>query len=258
MTWQWGISAGLPEQFEALPETLPRPFSRLEVPGEALDSAAGCDRLHRFSSAGITISGCDFLPPELARLIPEEPRQIQSEFDVQFRARCRRAAGLGITEFSLAFDLSRAAADDEFGRQLTTLLRRCAGVLEEFKLRLLLPCRIPGAPGAAPVVRQLDFVRKLGYSGFGIVVELHPHEPHPAGEPDGALRALAFADDHRRIRFEPENGNQLTTAVLDRCRRSFSPAPATGRTLFLSPGHGAVDDATLIHFSRLAIDRSKE
>ena len=166
----FAVEPGSEAGFEQLPDPLPVPFERIELPGELLDVASIRKRLLK-PVRGLSFGIADVVSPELARRVAEADLPVRLEFQQLFRERCRRASELRASELTADFDFTRAAAEPEYRERLRLLLRGCYGILEEFHMTLRFPVRIDFAAGedaappcggrvqapAAPVpVRQAD------------------------------------------------------------------------------------------------------
>ena len=192
----FAVEPGSETAFEQLPDSLPAPFERIELPGELPDVAAIRNGLFK-PVRGHSLGVADVVAPELARRVAEADLPVRLEFMRLFRERCRRASELRVSELTADFDFSRAVAEPEYGRRLRSLLRGCYGILEEFRMTLRFPVRIDFAAGedAARYVRQL---RDLLYPRLGLALEVDLEEPFPEGS--RLPEALRFHSSYWRLR----------------------------------------------------------
>ena len=142
----FAVEPGSEAGFEQLPDPLPVPFERIELPGELLDVASIRKRLLK-PVRGLSFGIADVVSPELARRVAEADLPVRLEFQQLFRERCRRASELRASELTADFDFTRAAAEPEYRERLRLLLRGCYGILEEFHMTLRFPVRIDFAAG---------------------------------------------------------------------------------------------------------------
>lgn len=191
----FAVEPGSEAGFEQLPDPLPVPFERIELPGELLDVASIRKRLLK-PVRGLSFGIADVVSPELARRVAEADLPVRLEFQQLFRERCRRASELRASELTADFDFTRAAAESEYRERLRLLLRGCYGILEEFHMTLRFPVRIDFAAGedGAQYVRLL---RELLYPHLELALEIDPAEP-PEGK--SLPETLHFHSSYWRLR----------------------------------------------------------
>lgn len=241
MSVKFGLSIVSQEQLLSLPAKLPEHLRSIEFPGDLLDSGSACQKLASLVKNGVSLSGRDFIAPEIAGLIPEENCKLRSELECHFAERCRMAADAGVKSFSIAFDIFQAMAVPEYSTKLAIFLKRCAGVISRFKLNMRFVCRIPGGSNFERWEDILTFRRKLMIPDVDVLLELHPHEPNASDVVGSALRTFRFNDDMRRICYDSGMGNTLTPEALKRCSASFARDLDREITIFLAPGSGKFD-----------------
>lgn len=241
MSCRFGISAAHPEQFLALPSKLPGRLAAIEFPGDMLESAAGFQKLSQLSKNGVFLCGRDFISPEIAALIPEENCKLRSELENHFQQRCAKAAELGVESFSVAFDIFQAVTSPVYRDKLGAFLRRCAGVIHDFRQTLYLVCRVPGGGSFDRWEDILMFRRELLCPGIEMMLELHPHEPGASEAIAAALKCFRFHDGRRRICYDSSVGNTLTGAALKRCSESCARELEQETVIFFYSGSGKID-----------------
>ena len=251
MSILFGISAVLPEQFQALPAKLPDHLRMAEFPGDVLDTAGGIRKLASLAKSGVQLCGRDLIPSDIAGLIPGENAKIRAELEAHFFRRCELAAGAGVKEFSVAFDLFQAAEDPRAREQLAKFLRRCGGVIHGFGQTMRLECRIPcGSRQAWEEI--LAFRNSLLLPGIELLPELHPHEPNAPEIIGSALKSFRFHDEFRRICYDSASGNVLTPGALKRCSATFFRGEEHEMRLFFAPGSVKFDAFLLSGLDDLA------
>ena len=251
MSILFGISLVLPEQLQALPAKLPDHLQMAEFPGDALDAAGGGRKLASLAKSGVQLFGRDFIPPDIAGLIPGENAKIRAELEAHFFRRCESAAEAGVKEFSVAFDLLQAVEDPRFREQLAVFLRRCGGVIHSFDQTMRLVCRIPC--GSRPVWEDiLAFRNSLLLPGIDLLLELHPHEPNAPEIMNAALKSFRFHDEFRRVCYDSASGNVLTSGALKRCSATFFRGGEHEMRLFFAPGGTRFDSFLLSGLENLA------
>lgn len=241
MSCRFGISAVSPEQLLALPARLPRRLAAVEFPGDMLESAAGFQKLSQLARNGALLCGRDFISPEIAALIPEENCKLRSELENHFFQRCAKAAELGVSDFSVAFDIFQAVNSPGYREKLGRFLRRCAGVIHNFGQTLYLVCRVPGGGTFDRWEELLKFRNELLSPGIELMVELHPHEPGASEAIAAALKSFRFHDFRRRICYDSGVGNTLTGAALKLCSESFARELDPEIVIFFYAGSGKID-----------------
>ena len=140
----WGLGIAGEEQFSHLPSALPEEFSFLEIPGDMLESPGIRNELKNYLSKfrkALVIR--DILPAHLISAAPLLPLHLKIEFDQKFRSRCETASRFGCHFISAEFNFTRAFSETIYRKHLLNLLRSISGILEEFKLKMLLPVRFP-------------------------------------------------------------------------------------------------------------------
>lgn len=245
MSVRYGISAASAEQLLSLPARVPECLKCVEFPGDVLDSSGGCHKLASLARNGAVLFGRDFITPEIAGLIPEENCKLRSELEFHFTERCRKAAGVGMRVFSVAFDIFQAMNTPEYKEKLAVFLKRCAGVIAGMGLNMRLVCRIPGGGNFDRWEELLAFRQSLMLPGLDLLLELHPHEPNASEIMNSALHTFRFNDDLRRICYDSGSGNILTAGALKRCSESRARDLDREITILLSPGSGKFDSIRL-------------
>ena len=147
----------------------------LLLESSVLDSPENCDRILRSIADNTFIVIQDLVSPTITRFIPLEDEKIRIGFQTCFAERSKKAAELGITEFSLSFDLERAAEDAEFCDALKVVLQSVAGILSQFRMRLLLTAHLP-SDGAADGAWLAQFRQDLLLPNVGFLLELHDND----------------------------------------------------------------------------------
>ncbi|MDD3886490.1 MAG: hypothetical protein PHI35_06445 [Victivallaceae bacterium] len=197
-----------------LPDNCPAALRQIEVGGDALSDIASRRKLRHYADRGCFIAVRDLVEPHLARLIPTENAAMRHEFAGLLRDRCAIANKLGATEVGVAFDLARIDAEPEYRRVLLTFLRSCYGVLDEFKLRLLLSGSFPfAAPTGGTLL--LELLRDAMYPQLGVMLEVRTDqvEQSRAGWADD-LRPMRFFSDRWRLRPDwASRGGRCAMAV---------------------------------------------
>ena len=251
MNISFGISLVLPEQLQTLPAKLPDHLRAVEFPGDVLDAAGGSRKLASLLKNGVQLCGRDFIPSDIAGLIPGENAKIRAELEAHFHRRCALAAEAGVKEFSVAFDLLQAVDDPRSREQLALFLRRCGGVIHSFGQTMRLECRIPcGSRQAWEDI--LAFRNGLLLPGIDLLLELHPHEPNAPEIIGSALKSFRFHDEFRRICYDSSSGNVLTSGALKRCSATFFRGAEHEMRLFFAPGSAKFDAFLLSGLENLA------
>ena len=251
MSILFGISLVLPEQLQALPAKLPGHLQAVEFPGDVLDAPGGSRKLFSLGKSGVRLCGRDFIPPDIAGLIPGENAKIRAELEAHFFRRCEAAEEAGVKDISVAFDLLQAVEDPRFREQLAVFLRRCGGVVHAFGQTMRLVCRIPC--GSRPVWEEiLAFRNSLLLPGIDLLLELHPHEPNALETMNAALKSFRFHDGSRRICYDSASGNVLTSGALKRCSATFFRGGEHEMRLFFAPGSAKFDAFLLSGLENLA------
>ena len=159
----------------------------------ALDSAAACDRSREFIQAGIPVIIRDLAAPVTVRSIPEDSMKQQANFQRFLQERCKMISALGIGEFSLSFNLERAAENAVFCHALRRFLGSLWGILEQYRLRLLLTAHLP-SESSADAVWLAQFRQDLLYPHVGFLLELDGIEEVPSALKFYADRLLILND----------------------------------------------------------------
>ena len=152
-----------------------------------LASPADRDRIRQAVAEDKVVVIRDLAAPTMTRLIPQESEKIRLGFQTFLAERCEAVAALGISEFSLSFDLERAAEDAEFCKELKQILQSISGILMQFGLRLLLTAHLP-SEGAADGRWLAQFRQDLLLPEVGFLLELHEDD-------DSLLEPLKFYAD---------------------------------------------------------------
>lgn len=242
---RYGLSAVSPEQFASLPAKLPAALNAVEFPGEILSSAAGMQKLESLRKSGTFLAGRDFITPDLAASIPETNCRLRSELENHFQQWCEKAASVGVSRFSVAFDLFQAVASETYREQLGRFLRRCAGVIHPLKQTLLLVCRIPGGGSFEEWENILKFRQELLCPNIEFLLELHPHEPNAPEIFEQALKTFRLHDMFRRVCYDSSVGNTMTSKALKRCSDTAARDLNLDTVIFLNPGTEKFDSFQL-------------
>jgi len=249
----FGLSLREEPQLSAVLAHLPGFCRMLEVPGSVLDSAQLRRRVADKCGASALEWGVrDLLDAGLARRLAEEGESLRFEALRKFESRARAALACGASWASFDLDAGRAVVDAEYGRKALFLMRQLGGILEKLKhdWSLYIPVRIPAPGEAAEPTRLLKFFHELPLPQFGLVFELHPHEPGALAW-DG-MEKLRFHARLWRICFDPTSGNKLAPAALSRFLADDGLAPEPLRILFSPEGASAADDYTMTQLSETA------
>ena len=244
-TVRYGLSAFSPEQFASLPSKLPPVLNAVEFPGEILSSASGIQKLENLKKNGTLLVGRDFITPDLAASIPETNCRLRSELEYHFQEWCEKAASVGVTCFSVAFDLFHAVSSDTYREQLGRFLRRCGGVIHPLKQKMLLVCRIPGGGTFEEWEDILKFRQELLCPGIDFLLELHPHEPNAPEIFEKALKTFRLHDTFRRICYDSSVGNSMTAGALKCCSDTAARDLKLDTVIFLNPGTEKFDSSQL-------------
>lgn len=249
----FGLSLREEEHCSALLAHLPGFCRLLEVPGSALDSLQLRRGIaDRCGALGAAWGVRDLIDAGLAQRLAEEGESLRFEALRKFESRVRSALAGGAAWASLDLDAGHAVVDAEYGRKALALIRQLGGILERFKhdWQLYIPVRIPAPGEAAEPSRLLKFFHELALPQFGLVFELHPHEPGALAW-DG-MEKLRFAARFWRICFDPTSGNKLAPAALSRFLADDGLAPEPLKILFSPEGASAADDYTMTQLSETA------
>ena len=232
----------------------PPEFCRLlEFPGSALDSLQLRRAIADLRSArGVQWGVRDLIDPELARRLAEEGESLRFEALRKFESRARSALAAGAAWASLDLDAGRAVVDAAYGREVVALVCQLGGIMERLRhdWPLYVALRVPAPGEAADPERLLRFAHALPLAQFGLVFELHPHEPGALAW-DG-MEKLRFAARFWRICFSPASGNKLAPAALSRFLDAGDLAPEPMKILFSPEGASALDDYVLEQLTETA------
>lgn len=233
----FGLGIANEKNFPLLPQVLPESIGFLEIPGDLLELPSAVQKLKKLSRRQHTaIVVRHLIPGYLAEAVPESPLRLKNEFDNKFRARCKAASELGCRVVSIDFDIPRALADAAYNVQLVQLLLSLAGTLEELKLimafPLRLPCSIPGTAAAS----FLAFKHRLFYPGFRYRIDFRYEEQGAFGMLENDLKTLFFDRNFWSLSYQPEAETVLSAEILERLRPAWKPNGRTPVFVCIEPG----------------------
>jgi len=240
----WGLSLRTLEQLAGLPSRLPERLRLLEVPGEVLEDRALCRKLEDFRSSGIVFVIRELMDGKLADMISNETLSGRIDFDRRLRARCEIMGDLGI-------DLAETGLDpfsmmEEQGRGALAMLKSLFDLCDGKDVKLLLPCRVPAAPGNDfPMERLAAFRRGLLSPGIRYLVDYHIHEPGALELPPGVLSPLGLDTALFRIAYRPDLGNKLEPSALRRALEILAVRTPEPLPVLLAPGAVPVEEDAL-------------
>lgn len=220
-------------QLDLFRETATKIFDSLEISGDLLAEMEAVPK-------DICIySVRDLISPVLARLITFENLSMQIKFGQLLRNQIKLAVDCGATAGSIDFDLPEIIGDAEKEKKFSLLLKGLSGIAANFKFKLLLQLRIPGA--ASIDTRQLlRFKQNLLYPGFGYIFDFHPHEPG-AFDFENEVGNLPFDTGSWRLSFELDKGNIPTHALMEKLIAMTDHSLLPSGDFFISPGKAELD-----------------
>ena len=248
---RYGLSAFSQEQFASLPSQLPEMLKAVEFPGEILSSESGIQKLESLKKNGVLLVGRDFISPDWAASIPDMNCRLRFELEMHLQELCEKAASIGVSCFSVAFDLFHAVSSEIYREQLSRFLRRCAGVIHPLKQKMLLVCRIPGGGTFEEWESILKFRQELLCPGIDFLLELHPHEPNAPEIFAKALRTFRLHDTFRRICYDSSVGNSMTAGALKCCSDTAARDLKLDTVIFLNPGTKKFDSCQLTELEKV-------
>lgn len=228
----YGLSCRQTLQLEKLAAYCP--FDGIEFPGEVLECRPIMNKL---AKSGKTLVVRELCATSLAHALPEAGSGIYRDFNRLFYERVKLSATYGIKQVGINFDFHQALANPEYEKKLRKILLNCFGILDKFRITLLLNCRIPGTSA----VSLLEFKHRLLYSGVELLLHFHPHEPEAVESLHAVMPSLFLYRSNWRITFYPEHGNYINHEVLNLIRKEAKP----GASLWLSPGNRIHEDEYL-------------
>ena len=213
----FGLSVPDADALFLLPEELPAAVAFGEISGEMLEASSRLAALRRtFVKHDRALIVRDIMPPKLVGVVPASSLRLRMEFDAGFRARCRAAFALGCRVVSAEFDFDRALADAAYEAELVKVLHSMAGTLEEFKLLMTFPLRLPAE--AERVSAFLAFKHRLFYPGFRYLLDFRFEEPEAFEALDRVLPVLTFDRSFWRLPYLPDTESPLTADILEKMR----------------------------------------
>lgn len=215
----WGLGIAGEEQFSLLPSVLPEEFSFLEIPGDMLESPGIRKELKIYLSKfrkALVIR--DILPVHLVSAAPLLPLHLKIEFDQKFRSRCETASRFGCHFISAEFNFVRAFSETIYRKQLLNLLRSISGILEEFKLKMLLPVHFPADGCAESFAEFVKLKKELFYPGFHFLLNCRYHEDEFDDMLEKVVSELSLDRRFWRLSCMPEPGTGLDVDVLEKLR----------------------------------------
>ena len=255
----FGLGIAREEQFSLLPSEIPEEFSFLEIPGGLLDQTAVVSRLKQLSvkqQKALVIR--DLMPPYLVDGAITSALRLKIEFDNEFRRRCQLASSLGCRVVSMNFHIERALNEADFNERLVRMLLSMAGTLEEMKLLLALPCRVPNVLGAAAPSAFLAFKHRLFYPGFRYRTDFHFEDPHAFEQLAAGQDFLKFERNFWRISYLPQMDSELDAAVLESLRPYWNPQGRRPVFVCIDPGVAVPDELMIRQVSSLIRDFTKK
>ena len=244
----WGLGIAGEEQFSLLPSTLPEEFSFLEIPGEMLELPVLRAKLSVYPSKfrkALVIR--DILSAYLVDAAPLFPRHLKFEFDRKFRSSCESVSRFGCHFISAEFNFVRAFSYANYRKHLLELLRSISGILEEFKLVMLLPVHFPEDGCGESFSEFIKLKKELFYPGFRFVLNCRYHEDGVDDMLKKVVSELNFERTFWRLSCMPEQGTFLNIDVLEKMRPVWENMPGNAPAFVcLEPGK-AVPDQVLIN-----------
>ena len=255
---EFGLSISCEEHFEKLPIKKASGFDFVEFSGGLLDSEQACRKLESLRKAGCMLVVRDLLAPALVHLVPTENFQVKLEFDRKLHERCRAASNIGVDMVGAAFDVMRALEFPEYSVNLVKLLKSSFAVFHEYNMDILLPGRIPSAPGGYDITDVIGYASKLMNPRIHTVIEFHPHEPGAFEELEKSFDTLRFHRRYWRVFFEPEHGNYLSPALLRKFLDAADMKSVPSARVAIAPGYQMPDELTLKELLKLIGDVEDE
>ncbi len=249
----WGLGISGEEQFSLLPSTLPEEFSFFEVPGEVLESPGLRAKLKvHLSKFRKALLIRDIVPADLADAAPLFPLHLKFEFDRKFRSNCESASRLGCHFISAEFNLVRAFSNANYRKKLFDLLRSVAGILDEFKMIMLLPVHFPSDGCGESFSEFVKFKKELFYPGFRFMLNCRYHEDGVDNMLDKVATELSFERTFWRLSCMPEQETFLDLDVLEKMRPVWECIPGdTPAFVCLEPGRTVPDQILINSLSRM-------
>lgn len=249
----WGLGISGDEQFSLLPSTLPEEFSFFEIPGEMLELPVHRAKLKvHLSKFCKALLIRDIVSSHLADEVPLFPLQLKFEFDRKFRSNCESASRLGCHFISAEFNLVRAFSDTIYRRKLLDLLRSVAGILDEFKMTMLLPVHFPADGCGESFAEFVKFKKELFYPGFRFILNCRYHEDGFDNMLDKVVSELSFERTFWRLSCMPEPETFLNIDILEKMRPVWETIPGdTPAFISLEPGRTAPDQILINSLSRM-------
>lgn len=234
----FGFGIAREEHFSYLPPKLPDQFSFLEIPGEILESRKFCADLETYSARNRkAVVFRDIVPSYLADSAPYFPLHLKVEFDRKFRERCEAAARLKCRVISAEFNISRALGDPAYKKNLLNLLRSIAGILDEFRMSMLLPLYFPADTCSRSFAEYLSFKKELFYPGFRFLLNYRFHEENAEDMLSSVVSDLSFERHLWRLSYMPDSESPLQQEILEKMRPFWENIPGnTSSCVCFEPG----------------------
>ena len=187
-------------------------FPGAELPESMMSTSARPAGMNILSFKKIHFT--ELVPSGVSRAIVAQNENIKAGFKEEVQRLIKIAAGLSAKSISMDFGIENALTDDDYRRELIRLLRAIEPDLFRYKVKLLLPVRIPMLPGIKPE-DCLSLKRELMCPDIHFLVDIHPHEL--AGKSVNLhelLHWLKFDILTVRFFYEPDTGNRLVEKLL--------------------------------------------
>lgn len=218
------LSGGISEWVSALKIADVSLFKSVQLPGECLDSRANRSALEspdndifkifkprkrNFEVVSVT----DIAPASSASEISEQSPKIVADFVENIRLSISELKKLKIGSCTLNVAAENVFAHEEKRHKRIKLLKRIAPVLQENKIILSIPVRLP-TPAEVDAEQFPAFIRETMSPWIKLAVNIHPHEIKPQMSPAELLRPFRFQMDTASFIYEPEAGNFLVDKLM--------------------------------------------
>ena len=259
MNTVFGVGITKEDQVPFLSQELPPEIRFVEIPGDLLDVPAVLPKLKKVTRQHKALVIQDIMPSYLIEALPVSPLRLKIEFDSKFRSRCQAAAKLGCRVIAADFNIERALREADYNLGLMDLLASMSGTLEEFKLLMALPIRIPRMTGTASATSLLAFKHRLFYPGFRFRLDFYYNEPEAFETLEKDMPDLNFERNFWRLPYMPEPDILLDDEIFSRMRSFWDPVQSRIPVFVcFAPGMVSPDQLMLKDLTRLIRDFSNE
>ncbi len=219
-----------PDQMAQSLKGLPREvFSGLEISGQSVENESV---LQKLGGAGFAVSNIrNVFDSSLTSIISEQPDRIAEDFRTRFSSFCEKAAECGASTLTMDFGFDSAFEKPIIEAPRIEFVKSLAPLIHNADFRLLLPVRIPSAPGSSAVFYN-SIIRKVMSDRVRLSIDIYPHEIVRGFQPDEALRPYRFTMELLRLVYEPEAGNILVEKTIRQWLEPLAALDYDGTVVF--------------------------